>query len=40
MDLLVDTDFVDAFGDILIASEILDNILQGGTLLAGTSCEK
>ena len=27
VDLLVDTDFVDAFGDILIASEILDNIL-------------
>ena len=40
VDLLVDTDFVEAFGNILTASEILDNLLQRGTILAGTSCAK
>ena len=40
VDLLVGTDFVDAFGDILTASEIMDNLLQRGTVLAGTSCAK
>ena len=38
VDLLGCTDFVDAFGDILTSSEILDNLLQRGTVLAGTSC--
>ena len=40
VDLLIGTVFVDAFGDILTASEILDNLSQRGTILANTSCAK
>ena len=40
VDLLVGTDFVGAFRDILTASESLDNLLQRRSVLAGTYCAK
>ena len=40
VDLLIGTDFVYAFGNILTASEILKNLLQRGTVFVGKSWVK